>query len=219
MEAGMQVLRIVITAIAVAGATGCASRQDVTRLEDARVQMICIVEHSAVQSGALAAIQDGLTKNGFRHRTLKGNYEYKHAGWYPSFSPPDAVACDAMLFYVANWNWDLAYYMYFANIWMRSADGTRTLAHATYDGSRNVGVGKFIVARDKLIELVDQMLVSVRNTSGQASHAVGKSAPAVVPEPRTDAANRLQQLEELRKRGLVSEDEYRSKRASILKEL
>ena len=64
--------------------------------------------------------------------------------------------CDAIVFYVANWGWDVSMYMRFANIWITDSTMDRKLANATY--TAGTGFGKFQNARKKILELVDRML-------------------------------------------------------------
>jgi len=140
-------------------ATACASRQDISRIEGPRPTMICIVEHTAVRGeGVLPAIQDGIAKKGLQSRVVPGTYEKRDKLWQPHFDEKNVAGCDALLFYVANWNWDIAWYMYFASIWMTDGGGEKSIARATYDASLNAGPGKFINAREKNLELVDLLL-------------------------------------------------------------
>ncbi len=138
---------------------GCASAtQNVTRVEGQKPKQVCIVRHDAVRAETLEAIQEGFRKNGINTRTVSGTYEQKDRMWYPKWNTGEVGGCDAIGFYVANWRWDLANYMAFANIWMTTPDGKRKIGQATYDAMRVAGTSKFINARDKLLELVDQMV-------------------------------------------------------------
>ncbi len=147
--------------------TACASKQEISRIEGPRPAMVCIVEHTAVRGeGVIPAIQDGISRAGLQSRVVPGTYEKKHKLWHPNFDEQSVAGCDALLFYVANWNWDIAWYMYFASIWMTDSSGEKSIARATYDATLNAGPGKFIDAREKILELVDQML-----SENAASHS------------------------------------------------
>lgn len=203
---------------------GCATQQDVARLHEYRPQQVCIVKDDKVFDEVLETIRTGFKEHGIATRVVSGTYEKKYATWHPTYSRSDVAGCDALLFYVANWGWDLAYYMYFANIWMTDGQATKKIAQATYDASHNVGVGKFIVAKDKIRELVDQMLASVpsmtKNAVATAPAATPHSTFATPTSAQTaDLAAKLQQLDELHKRGLVSDGEYAAKRREILNRL
>jgi hypothetical protein len=207
-------LSIIATLVA-----GCASRQEITRLETDKIRAVCIVEHPAVQTTTLDVIKEGMTRHGMNVRVIKGTYENKHNSWIPSYAKAEATGCEALLFYVANWHWDLAYYMRFANIWMTDSTGSRRIAQATYDASRNIGVGKFIVARDKLLELIDQMLAgAIPIAAAPVSGTPASSLATTGPRP-SDVKARLTHLDELRKQGLVSDEEYVTKRRAILESL
>ena len=137
--------------------SGCATRQDITSIRGPRPSEVCIVQNSDVKKGVLTAIEESLSRRHMKYRVLSGTYKMEHNLWVPSFDRSEVVGCDALLFYVANWNWDMALYMYFASIWMTGADGKDSIARATYDASRNVGFGKFINAKSKIHELMDEI--------------------------------------------------------------
>src|SRR5260221_6850810 len=113
---------VVVSAVLILG--GCASaKQNVNRLQGDRPKEVCIVQHDAVRLELLEALQDGLRKNGIVSRVVSGSYEQRNQMWFPKWKPADIRGCDALGFYVANWRWDLANYMAFANIWMVTPDG------------------------------------------------------------------------------------------------
>jgi hypothetical protein len=188
---------------------GCTTTQNVSRLDGEKPKLVCIVQHSAVRAGVLEVIQEGLRGHGIASLVVPGTYQLKEKMYYPSWTRAQVATCDALLFYVANWNWDLALYMHFANIWMTTPDGVKRLGHATYDASGNIGPGKFIVARDKLLELIDQ-LVPTSKVQESARKTEAKKA---------DTRMRLEELEGLRTKGLVSEQEYAKKREQIINDL
>ena len=150
------VLRIVFLALLLGGCV--SATQQITRVEGKKPKEVCIVRHDAVRVETLQAIQEGLQKNGIATRPVSGTYELKQNTWNPKWNAGEIRGCDAIGFYVANWRWDLANYMAFANIWMTTPDGSRKLGQATYDAMRVAGTSKFINAREKLLELVDQMV-------------------------------------------------------------
>lgn len=202
---------------------GCATHQDITKLDQYRPKEVCVVKDDKVFEGVLETIQASFKEHSIATRVVNGTYENKHAMWNPVFNRSDVVGCDALLFYVANWSWDLAYYMYFANIWMTNGDASKRIAQATYDASHNIGVGKYIVAKDKIRELVNQMLASTPAFSNGAAAAApdaqaGQSG-IVKTAHNPDARRRLEQLEELHNKRLISDGEYAEKRRAILDQL
>lgn len=131
-------------------------------------QNVCIVKHDAVKPGVLVALQEEFRANGINPMVVSGTYERKHNLWQPSWSPAQVQSCDALCFYVANWSWDLATYMSFANIWMTDIAASTKIAQATYDATRVPGPSKFINAESKIKELTSQML-SGKTLSHQAA--------------------------------------------------
>jgi hypothetical protein len=141
------------------GSIGCSIKQQVTKLEKPLPQEVCIVEHSAVKQGVLIAIQDTFNIHSIPNQVVSGIYEKKNAMWVPRWQKEQVTDCDALLFYTAHWNWDLANYMYLADIWMTTPDGVNQIAKATYDASMGGGrPDKFIIARDKILELTEEMI-------------------------------------------------------------
>jgi len=135
----------------------CASaKQTVQHVEGARPKQVCIAEHQAVRPEFLQALQEAYRKNGIETRVMDGTYELRDNRWYTKWKSQDARGCEALGFYVANWHWDVGNYMRFANIWMVTPDGKKRLGGASYQAG--TGPDKFINARDKVFELVDQML-------------------------------------------------------------
>jgi len=151
-----RVLGIVLLALLLGGCV-TATQQSIP-FEGQKPKEVCIVRHEAVRPEALETIQAGFQKNGIANRIVDGTYEQKNQKWYPKWNAEEIRGCDAIGFYVANWRWDLASYMAFANIWMTTPDGQHVIGQASYDAMRVAGTSKFIDAADKLLELVDQMV-------------------------------------------------------------
>jgi len=138
--------------------TGCSIKQEISHF-DTLPEKVCLVKHKAVKEGVLDALNEGFSNHNVKTQVVEGDYVLKHKVWTPTWSPEEVAACDALGFYVANWTWDIAAYMYFVNVWITNADGSKKLAQATYDASFGGGrMDKFINAREKILELVDEML-------------------------------------------------------------
>jgi hypothetical protein len=122
--------------------TGCAIHQKVKPIEQATGSQICIIENSAVRAGFLDSYKRALATKGYSVRQL----------------PPSAGIgdCPTTSTYTANWRWDLAIYMAFAEITVYH-QGKR-IGDATYDAQGGgANMGKFIDADKKIGELVNQL--------------------------------------------------------------
>lgn len=120
--------------------TGCAIHQKVAPVQVAGGDRnICIIENPSVKAGFLEAYRRSLSEKGFVVRQL------------PASS--SVLDCPVTSTYSANWRWDLALYMAYAEIKVYN-DG-RVIGEAKYD-SQNGGanMGKFIDAEGKIRELV-----------------------------------------------------------------
>jgi len=214
--------------------SGCAATQEVTKFSAAQPKTVCIAEHKAVKEGVLSALKTGLTKHGVGSRVIDAQYVERHSMWTPSVDPNYVRNCDAIMFYVANWTWDVAMYMYYANIWVTNTGMTKKLAQASY--TAGAGVSKFINAETKILEMIDSMFTeyySKQNT---------QIAQGVKPEPKvmelspvekekfmastadkTDSKKlatplyieELRALSKLRDDGIITEDEFQKQKAEI----
>lgn len=221
--------------------SGCTTAQKINRLDISagRMNQVCIVEHKAIRETVLEVIKEGLTNHGVNYRVIAGNYEKKNNFWIPTFQDDQATGCDAMLFYVANWNWDITMYMHFASIWMTTPDRKKNLGLASYDA--RASLNKFINAREKLLELTDGLFEQYKNptvqkqvgernnTAAVTTTTVTTASPVLAPTVATeqttsktdDAATsitskKLRELQALKKDGLITEDDYQIKKKQLL---
>ena len=104
---------------------------------------VCIVENAAVkQQGFLETYKRVLTGKGYVVRQL----------------PPGSLltACPVTSTYTANWRWDVALYMVFADI--KVYNNGQQSGRAMYDASRGgANLGKFIRGQTKITELVNEL--------------------------------------------------------------
>lgn len=199
--------------------SGCAATQTISEFDEAPPKVVCIAKHEAVKEGVLEALKEGFQLHGTNTRVVRAIYEQKHNLWNPRIYPDELGGCDAIAFYVANWAWDISMYMYFANIWVTDTSMTGKIAQATYQTGG--GPDKWINARKKILELVDEMYESVGHqppVSYQNSTTVGikvQSTPPPAPDD-ADPATALQKLKDMYDKGLINESEYTAEKNEIL---
>jgi hypothetical protein len=122
--------------------TGCAINQTVKPVEHFADKKVCIINNPAVKEGFMASYRQALETKGYVAQPM----------------PADAsiVECPITSTYVANWRWDLALYMSYAEI--KVYNGGKPVGQAIYDANRaGLNTGKFINADKKIQELVDQL--------------------------------------------------------------
>ncbi|MBR9727501.1 Sbal_3080 family lipoprotein [Shewanella intestini] len=139
--------------------TGCGASQTIHQFEQ-NPQKVCVAVHKDVREGVLKTIKSQFEAHNIQVTTLAANYNLSHGRYSPLLLSDKTNNCDAIVFYTANWNWDLALYMSFANIWATDKTMTHRLADAKYIGGKGFNFGKFINADEKIRELVDKVLVS-----------------------------------------------------------
>lgn len=123
--------------------SACAIHQNVKPVGQVAAREICVVINPKVfNEGFVQSYEKALRRKGFTVQEL----------------PQDAAlnSCPLVTTYTANWYWDMAMYMNYAEI--RIYDNTKPIGEAIYDsrhGSANLA--KFIKAENKINELVDQL--------------------------------------------------------------
>jgi hypothetical protein len=138
-----QVRKRLLAALLVSfGLAGCAIHQTVRPVEKVEGRQICLIENPAVRASFVEAYKRSLASKGYAVRQL----------------PPSAAIteCPVTSTYSANWRWDLALYMAYAEIKVYS--NGRPVGEAKYDSQRGGGnMNKFIDADRKIQELVNQL--------------------------------------------------------------
>lgn len=121
---------------------GCAIQQTVKPVARLDAREICVVEQPSVRAGFAEELRAALAAKGFEVRML------------PASSSTNT--CPATLTYTANWRWDLALYMAYAEL--RVFDKGQPAGEAIYDSTRgSANMGKFVDAGKKVRELVNQL--------------------------------------------------------------
>ncbi len=123
--------------------SGCAINQKVTPANLKPTEVICVVDNAAVRDTFHQAVVSSVERRGYTVRSLAAD--------------ASTEGCPSVMKYVANWNWDLAYYMSFAQI---SVFKNNELAGDAVYSSKGGGanLSKFIDASEKVDELVGELL-------------------------------------------------------------
>jgi hypothetical protein len=166
-----------VTLCSAALLSGCAITQAVKPVEQLATNEICVIDNPAVRMNVLDSYKRILTERGYVVTVLPA-------------STSTVAPCPVTSTYKANWRWDLAVYMVFAEI--RIYRDGQLAGIATYDALRGgLNLGKFIKADAKLEELVDQLLPrtrmaareTVRPPSGSASMSEASSQVTADTKP------------------------------------
>ena len=122
--------------------TGCAIHQRVKPAGVIDGREICVIENPAVRAGFVESYKRALSSKGYVVRQLPAT--------------ASIAECQVTSTYTAQWRWDLAMYMAYAEIKVFS--NGRPAGEATYDALRGGGnMNKFIDADRKVGELVNQL--------------------------------------------------------------
>jgi hypothetical protein len=138
---------------------GCAIHQQVRPLEAFNDTQVCLINNPQVRPSVMATYQRVLTDKGYSVRQLPENAAI--------------TDCRVTSTYQANWRWDLAMYMHFAQFRV-FVDG-KEKGVATYDATHGgANMSKFIDADKKIAELVNQLF-----PGGAGAHVVAPGTTTV----------------------------------------
>lgn len=133
---------------------GCAIHQNVRPVDAAGDGQVCIINNPEVRPSVMASYRKVLSDKGYTVREL----------------PATAAVTDCKVTstYRANWRWDLAMYMHYAEFRV-FVDG-REHGVAIYDATHGNGnPNKFIDADKKITELVNQLFPGGAGTHAAAA--------------------------------------------------
>lgn len=179
--------------------SGCSIKQNVApaALSADPPPEICLIPAQGLRAGFNTVYTAQLRSKGFQTREL------------PPGSAPDT--CPLSTTYIGNWAWDLALYMYFADI--RVYENGRQVGQAQYDASWGGGrLDKFIDAQNKITELTNQLFP---NASYRSATPLAAAVP--VPVPVDKAEYKKQKLEQLMQTS-TSYDDYQKRYREIMAE-
>ena len=141
---------------------GCAIHQTVRPVDAFADNQVCIINNPEVRPSVMASYRQVLANKGYTVREL----------------PQDAAIteCKVTSTYRANWRWDLAMYMHYAEFRV-FVDG-KEKGVAIYDATHGGGnMSKFIDADKKIAELINQLF-----PGGAGTHAAGTTADAATAQ-------------------------------------
>lgn len=123
--------------------SACSIQQTVEKAEIPKGNALCIVENSDVRDGFLKEFKSNLQSRNIPYQVVA------------SGAVPDSCIWTAT--YVANWTWDLALYMSYAEI--KIFNRGQLDGRAVYDSRKGgANLDKFIDAETKINELLNELL-------------------------------------------------------------
>jgi hypothetical protein len=147
MKEAMNAKSIVVLALASGLLSGCAINSTVKAVETRDIAVLCVQENPQVLMqafhGELAA---QIEAKGIKTRTYKGA------------APAE---CRHRMEYSANWRWDFAMYLFYANLTVWEAD--RMVGQAVYDARLGgLNLNKFGGTAEKIRPLLDELFPGQR---------------------------------------------------------
>jgi hypothetical protein len=198
----------ILGAVSTVALGGCSITQDVRPVGANDIQEVCIQANPQVfMSEFKNELQRQIESLGIRVTRV-----------YEGERPP---SCTTRVEYTANWKWDLAMYLTYANL--RVYQGSdRLIGEATYDAKMaGLNLGKFGTTAEKLRPLVNQLFAKAAapRESLQAPTTTPTSVKSEEPTGADRISERLRTLDKLLKEGLITQQEYDRKKEELLKTL
>lgn len=123
--------------------TACSIKQRVDPVQVSNTDEVCIQKNPDVREGFLAEVEKVLTKKQVKYRVINTLDASQQCEWTAT--------------YTANWAWDLALYMVYAEI--KVFHQGRLDGEAIYDARMGgANMNKFIDAEPKIRELIEQLI-------------------------------------------------------------
>lgn len=127
---------------------------------------------------------------------------------------------DAIVTYVDKWMWDITMYMLELTVTVRDPKTEAPLAVGNSYHTSLTRMSQTEMVNEVVNNIYGSVSVPTDRNAPQSGRTQVSSQPAVVPAPpraeEGSLAQKLQELEKLRKDGLLSEDEYTSKRRQLI---
>ncbi len=132
----------IIAAVVAASLSGCAIHQNVRPVDRFDAREVCVIDNPAVKFDFLPAYRRALEARGYAVKMLPASAGVRD--------------CPITTTYTANWRWDLAMYMAYAEI--KVYNNGKAAGEAVYDALKGGGnMSKFIKGEEKIKELVTQL--------------------------------------------------------------
>ena len=197
--------------LATLGICGCSITQTVTPVENMLTNEVCIIENPAVREGFLPELKSVLQSKNAQVRLLS-----------PEATTTD---CPVVATYVARWSWDLTIYMSYVEITV-FRNGV-IAGNALYDATKGGGrLDKFVDSEPKIRELVNELFpssfpaisVNEGKIDGEGSEFDFEYEDPSKNEtkPDKDLYTELIKLDDLRQRGLITDEEYEQEKKELL---
>jgi hypothetical protein len=145
MKLAQRAMKVGLTALPFLALMGCSIKQTVKPVQlTGEPAQVCIIKNEKVREGFLDAYTDALKAKRVEVKTLAETASHNE--------------CPTTSTYSANWGWDMALYMRYAEIkvYRSAAMVGEAVYDATWGGLR---LDKFISAESKIRELVDELFL------------------------------------------------------------
>ena len=191
--------RLIILALIPLALGACTITQTVDPVEHVSTNEVCIIENPQVRDGFLPELQNSLRSKNAQVRVLSATAA--------------TTDCVIVATYVARWKWDLAMYMSYAEI--NVFQNGQVTGKALYDATKGSGkMSKFIDAEPKIQELVNELFPTNFPAAAANGEIINSTLAGIASG--TDLYAEILKLDDLRQRGLITDEEYETEKRELL---
>lgn len=198
----MKLLKFVLfSLLPVWSLSGCSITQTVNPVTPLDSNLICIINNDNARETFRDAYKLALEKK---------NYEVKLLA-----SSAVIGDCSVSSTYTANWRWDMAMYMAYAEINVfKNGQKAGDAIYSSLSGGANMG--KFIKAEPKINELVDLLFPGNYNGPAASENPQNKGQQKAAASAVDLKYKKLKELKRMQAEGLITKDEYDTQKTKLL---
>lgn len=190
-------MRLLVCSIAVITLSACTSMSVQPVDPQLNVQHVCIQDNpQVIIDGFVEYLQDDFKRHGISTEVI-GTQRPRH--------------CEYVLSYTARRSWDITAYMSTASISLTRNGRSVASVNWRLKGKGGMSLTKFKGTESKLDDIVDQLLAGYQ---AEPDSFVGNVEDDSVFSANVDAE--LQQLEALRERGIITDEEFEDEKRALL---
>lgn len=204
--------RCFFTILALVTMFGCTAVKVQPLKNESQITHVCVKDGKEMcfDGEMMGVILDGFGRHGITTQIYSGNL--------PS-------ECEYNLSYMCNQTWDMAMYMHHAELRLYQMNYQIGYAEYHLNGSGGFSLMKWQSAKTKMDPVIDELLqnypivnstVSVQNTKTISPDVNVNSVDTNHSNQQNDVYAELLKLDELRKRGILTDEEFEQQKAKLL---
>ncbi len=208
----MVIVKYSFAILALVSVFGCTSIKVQPMKNEAEITHVCVKDGKEMcfDGQMMGVILDGFGRHGITTQVYSGNL------------PPE---CEYNLSYMCNQTWDMAMYMHHAELRLFHTQSQIGYAEYHLNGSGGFSLMKWQSSKTKMDPVIDELLQnypivsstgSVKNIQAVSPDVNINGAGIIHSNQQIDVYTELLKLEDLRKRGILTDAEFEQQKVKLL---